>query len=396
VKQVTIAAAIALTTLSAPAWSDPVISADGRIVTFTHFSDVYRYDRDTGEMTRLPPCEEEFIEPILRSPVMTPDGRFISYEHDSNVTGRPHLCLWDALTGDAEAAAPTITFEPALSADGRFLAYEETNLVWVEVFLRDQLSNTVTQVCLDSQGNNGMEVNEDGSEFLPSCGSAALSATGRIVAFNSGARRFAPNDTNNVDDTFVRDLTTGITTRVSQSSQGEPANAQSGPGVAISADGRFVAFESLASNLVAGDTNGAFDIFVHDRSNGVTRRVSVSSGGAQANGASSQPQFSLDGRQIVFRSAASNLVRNDTNGVEDVFVHNLRTGRTERVSVGVRGQQANADSESGSLSGRGRFVAFQSAATNLVPGSTEPGSGIYVRDTLLRTTEAIPAPPADD
>jgi Tol biopolymer transport system component len=116
----------------------------------------------------------------------------------------------------------------------------------------------------------------------------------------------------------------------------------------------------------------------------------------QANGASFEPQFSLDGRSIVFRSAASNLVRNDTNGVEDIFVHNLRTGRTDRVSVGARGQQANAESEGGSLSGLGRFVTFRSAATNLVPGGGLPNSGIYVRDRLLGITEAIPAPAADE
>src|SRR5690606_11863360 len=128
----------------------------------------------------------------------------------------------------------------------------------------------------------------------------------------------------------------------------------------ISADGRFVAFQSVATNLVPGDTNGNNDVFVHDRQTGVTQRVSVASDGAQGNGISTTASISADGRFVAFQSAASNLVPGDTNGATDVFVHDRQTGVTERVSVASDGAQGNANTSEASLSADGRYVAFQS------------------------------------
>jgi Tol biopolymer transport system component len=129
-----------------------------------------------------------------------------------------------------------------------------------------------------------------------------------------------PGDTNRRNDVFVRDRRTGRTERVSVSTGGDQSNDESDD-PALSANGRFVAFESLASNLVPGDTNGVEDIFVRDRRTGTTRRVSLGPNGIQGNGASQDAALSATGRFVVFQSEASNLVPGDTNGVEDVFVH---------------------------------------------------------------------------
>src|SRR5262245_29695996 len=138
----------------------------------------------------------------------------------------------------------------------------------------------------------------------------ALSENGRFVAFQSYASNLVPNDGNGCSDVFVRDRQTGETTRVSVSSSGVEGNYYSGE-PAISPDGRFVAFVSEATNLVPGDANGVADVFVHDRVTHKTQRVSVSSAGFEANGPSMRPSLSKDGRFIAFASEASNLVGDD-------------------------------------------------------------------------------------
>src|SRR5439155_287868 len=157
------------------------------------------------------------------------------------------------------------------------------------------------------------------------------------------------------------------TTRASVDSSGAQANRESF-GIAVSADGRFVAFASFADNLVIGDTNGASDVFVRDRVAGTTTRVNVSTAGVQADADSFDLALSADGRVIAFRSNADNLVANDTNSAADVFVHDRLTGTTERVSVDSAGIQGNGPSQSPALSADGRFVAFRSNADNLVAG----------------------------
>jgi hypothetical protein len=171
---------------------------------------------------------------------------------------------------------------------------------------------------------------------------------------------------------------------------------------AISADGRYVAFTSNASNLVEGDTNGKSDIFVHDRKTGETTRVSVASDGTQANnGTGFGASISADGRYVAFKSVADNLVEGDTNGVQDVFVHDQVTGETTRVSVASDGTQANNWSAQGwcmcfysglSISAGGRYVTFNSAATNLVEGDTDKGPKIFVHDRVTGETTRVPVP----
>ena len=175
----------------------------------------------------------------------------------------------------------------------------------------------------------------------------------------------------------------GLTTRVSVDSAGTQANGDTAD-AALSANGRFVAFDSGATNLVAGDTNGQQDIFVHDRRTGTTTRVSVDSAGTQANNASVAPALSADGRFVAFETEATNLVAGDTNGQQDIFVHDRRTGTTTRVSVDSAGTQANSECHLAALSADGRFVTFYSEATNLVPGDTNGVRDVFVHDRLGR------------
>jgi Tol biopolymer transport system component len=228
---------------------------------------------------------------------------------------------------------------------------------------------------------------------------AGVSANGRYVLLNAQATNLVAGDTNDRWDVFVRDRSNGVTTRVSVSTGGEEAKPTDDPwggstAGAISANGRYVVFQSDAPNLVAGDTNGAEDVFLHDLASGATTRVSVSSSSRQANAGSWMPTISADGRYVAFASDASNLVRRDTNRLGDVFVRDLRTGKTTRVSLTSKGRQARCNSggcQSGgpALSAHGRYVAFDSSATNLVPHDSNRLADVFVRDRRTGRTTRV-------
>jgi Tol biopolymer transport system component len=175
---------------------------------------------------------------------------------------------------------------------------------------------------------------------------------------------------------------------VAGSAPAATGNGTSGS-AAISGDGRFVAFASAASDLVAGDTNGVPDVFVRDRAARTTERVSLATGGAQVYGPSGLEAISSDGRFVLLSSAATNLVAGDTNGRQDVFLHDRLTGSTERVSVGTDGVQPNDDSPHADLSDSGQVIAFATNATNLAAGATTSVFRVYVRDRGTGTTELV-------
>ena len=220
---------------------------------------------------------------------------------------------------------------------------------------------------------------------------------GRFVGF---ARPHNPPPMGSRYSLFIRDRQTGTDELVSVDVDGNEGNGSSS-GAAISADGRFVAFESSATNLVPGDTNADYDVFVRDRQTGTTERVSVGSTGNEGNGTSSRPAISADGRFVMFQSTATNLVPGAANGRywSDVFVHDRQTGTTERVSVASDGTQENVSSHSPAMSANGRFVAFDSFASNLVPGDTNGANDVFVHDrgapAAVTTTVNFdtPAPP---
>ena len=344
------------------------------------------------------------------------------------------------------------SFVSAISAGGRYVLFtsDATNLVRrdtngvPDVFLRDRAARTTERVSIATGG-----AQQNGGGFGSFVG--AMSPDGRFVAFNSDATNLVPTgilpgddnvfvrdrekgttelesiglggaaadfeqrhgrgdleqravrrlrtriptnlvrgDTNGVRDIFVRDRATGRIERVSVRTNGAQGNQDSGlQGIGMSADGRYVAFESSSTNLVPDDTNRKQDVFVHDRRTGRTERVSLGRSGRQANGNSFYPSISGDGRYVVFESDATNLVKDDTNGVLDVFIHDRKIGTTERVSVGPNGIQANGNSYARSISRDGRYVTFSSTATNLVPGDTNQATDAFVHDRVTGTTERV-------
>jgi Tol biopolymer transport system component len=386
----------------------PGVSADGRSVCFLSFAsnlvphdnngtyDVFVHDRDTGltERVSVDSSGAEGDAISYGRTALSADGTIVAFPSfaDNLVTGdtnrRTDVFVRDRTAGvttrvsvDSSGTEANGTSDsPALSADGQVIAFlsDATNLVAgdtnkrLDVFVHDRSTGLTERVSVDSAGT---ESNGD-SNWL------CLSADGRFVSFESTATNLVSNDNNGYGDVFVHDRVTGITERVSVDSSGGEANHLSFfP--SISSDGRFVAFESVASNLVARDTNGKFDVFVHDRATGVTKRVSVSTIGGEADSDSGGPSISADGRFVAFDSSATNLIARDTNGTVDVFVRDLTTGVTKRVSVDSSGVEADHGSGGPSISANGEVVAFASAATNLIVGDRNGWPDIFVRDRCI-------------
>jgi Tol biopolymer transport system component len=284
-------------------------------------------------------------------------------------------------TGGA-AATGGFSGSPAISADGRFVAFASAASDLVlgdtngsdDIFVHDRQTGKTERVNVSSSGAQATA----GISHQPS-----ISADGRFVAFVSTATNLVA-DTNGAPDVFVRDRTLSTTVRVSVVTGGGQASSSSEEPV-MSADGRFVVFSSSASNLVTGDTNARIDVFRHDIQTQTTIRVSVRDGGGQVNGASGLPAVSATGRFVSFTSEATDLVSGDTNGQSDQFVRDVDAGTTTRISIGF-GSQANSRSYFGTISGDGRYVAFSSDATNLVPDGKP---GIYLRDRESATTALL-------
>ncbi|MBK7876387.1 MAG: PD40 domain-containing protein [Planctomycetes bacterium] len=215
-----------------------------------------------------------------------------------------------------------------------------------------------------------------------------MSADARFVAFESDASNLVAGDTNGVRDVFVKDLQTGAVLRASVDSAGNQGDAPSHLAT-LSPDGTWIAFESDATNLVAGDTNGVRDVFLHELATGITLRASVATGGAEGNAASTLPSLSVNGVRVAFQSDATNLVAGDTNAASDVYVYERATGTTLRASVGAAAVQGDAASAGASISADGRILAFQSDATNLVAGDTNGWTDVFARDLLAGFTMRV-------
>jgi len=364
-------------------------------------SDIFLHDTQTGTTTRVSvdSAGTEANDNSFRA-ALSADGRYVAFESiASNLVAGDNNRTWDIFLHDTQTGITTRvsvdsagtegnggSYWAALSADGRYVAFESiaSNLVAGDnngvrdIFLHDTQTGITTRVSVDSAGTEG--------NF--SSNRAALSAGGRYVAFESTARNLVAGDDNGTRDIFLHDTQTGTTTRVSVDSAGTEANGDS-YFPALSADGRYVAFESGASNLVAGDDNGTRDIFLHDTQTGITTRVSVDSAGTEANGDSYFPALSADGRYVVFTSDASNLVAGDDNGTRDIFLHDTQTGTTTRVSVDSAGTEANGDNYRAALSADGRYVAFESGASNLVAGDNNGAWDVFLHDTQTGTTTRV-------
>lgn len=283
---------------------------------------------------------------------------------------------------------------PRISADGRWVSFQSfaSNLVagdgngLEDIFLRDLQTNTTECVSVSPQGAPGS--GGPTGPFFPYETASALSAEGRWVVFASAFTNLVPGDTNAVRDIFLRDRQSNTTRRVSVSSSGVQANGGSRWPV-ITRDGRWIAFQSSASNLVAGDTNGKADIFLHDTLRGTTELVSRAHDGAPANADCEQPTLSESGLRVAFSSVSSNLIPGDTNGQFDIFVRELDTRITRRVSVGQGGVQSNGNSHAPELSANGRYLAYWSLATNHVAADLNARADVFRTDLDTGTTVRV-------
>jgi Tol biopolymer transport system component len=404
------------------------LSGDGRYVAFTSdannlapgdtntWYDVFVRDRQAGttvlgsvEPVGLP-CETSNGTQGL---ALSENGRYLAFHSQllgsDSGNGREVIFLRDLQLETTELVSATAagleangaSAYPSLSADGRYVAFEsaasdliagDTNQ-YRDIFVRDRTTHTTARASVTSDGAEGTSNSE-----LP-----ALSPDGRYVAFWSGAPNFVPEQYTPFRDAYVHDLQTGSTELASMGNGGEVADQGSiyvPDPVSISQDGQTVTFTSRARNLVAGDTNGTWDVFVRSRAGATTERVSVATGGAEGvtSAQSSSPALSGNGRYVAFVSDAFNLVEGDTNGEPDVFVWDRSTGVTERASVAGDGGQGNAQSSTTddyssyyapAISADGRYVAFSSWASNLVPNDTNGWSDVFVRDRVSGSTERV-------
>ncbi|MGO1078164.1 hypothetical protein [Inquilinus sp. CA228] len=309
------------------------------------------------------------------------NGRADIFLHDTQ-TGTTTRVSVDAGNGDADL--PSLW--PTISGDGRYVTFDSAagDIVAgddngaTDVFLRDVQTGTTTLVSVPAGGG----LSDDASA------EAEVSANGRYVAFYSFATNLVAGDTNAVEDIFIRDLQAGTTTRVSVADDEAQANDRS-ISARVSDDGQRVTFTGYASNLVGGDSNGVADIFVRDLAAGTTERVSVATDGTQADGESAEAVISGNGRYVAFDSDATNLVAGDTNGTGDIFLRDLQTDTTVRVSVSGTGAEADSRSTQADISADGRYVVFASFASNLVAGDVALTNDVFVKDMLTGTVTRL-------
>ena len=387
------------------------LSADGRYIVFHSYrpslvrddrngvADVFLRDLDRGTTQLVSAAwDGGSADSYAVDASITADGRYVAFyspaanllQGDGNGSGdifvwsREGATLEIVSINSAGRQGNDESLESSISADGRYVAFTSfaSNLARndtngrSDVFLRDREAGYTERVSVGSDGSQAA-----GYSWQPS-----VSADGRYVAFYSTAANLVPDDRGGMADVFVRDRRTRQTRRASEAADGTPANGYSVQPV-LSANGRYLAFVSDARNLVPGDTNRLIDVFVKDLETGAVERVSVASGGAQAEGASFEPSISADGRYVAFESFASNLVAGDSNGRTDVFVHDRTTHTTRRVSLAADGRAANGDNWTPSISADGRFVAFRSDATNLAAIDGNSSSDVYVKDLGPRAEE---------
>ena len=366
----------------------PAISADGQVILLQSLasnlipgdtndvSDVFVFDSQTGLLTRM---TEMFGLPEGNGPscfgTVAPNGSWMACEsaatnfvQDNN--NSTDVFIFDVATmavqrlslSSSGMEANGGSWFPSLSNVGKAaLASDATNLVLVDPNgFRDVFVRDWVLGTTIIVSVDSMGFPSDGESSFP-----VISGDGKYVAFSSRATNLVSNDTNGVQDIFLRDLVAGTTVRVSQTPAGVGGNRDSWfPW--ISDDGSVVVFSSLASNLVLVDTNRTMDVFIYTRSTGQMVLASLTNNGSQGNDYSAWAELSADGRYLLFESAASNMVVGDNNGVSDVFLRDLILGTTKRVSVHAGGAEGNYLSQNAGMSADASVIVFQSDASNLI------------------------------
>lgn len=288
--------------------------------------------------------------------------------------------------GIEESNGDSFATPTAVSANGRWTVFtsDAFNLVandlntTFDVFLKDNWLGEIRR----------LSVNADGIEGNASSSMASISADGRYIAFSSHASNLAPTDPDKNADIFLVDRLTNTLSHVTQTIDGTPSNGDDFNPV-LSADGRYLAFQSSSSNLITGDNNTAVDIFSYDRTTQTIQRISVGNGGEEANGNSTYPSISADGQQISFASLANNLVANDANNASDIFLHNRQTQQTQLISQAINGLPANQGSFRPAISGNGQLVVFESLADDLVTADANGMMDIFLRDVNQTQTQRL-------
>jgi len=416
-------------------------SADGCVVGFKSLAsnlpvanshkngkvDVFVRDRREGLTQRVSVSPIPGQEPNGSSfpPALSADGQLVAFGSGAfnliksppgDFNGSPDMFVYDRTQGTNQILSLVLNAfgegtgggrvpdaAPSISADGSLVVFTSSATDLIPGRPDDAYDDVY--VCHRNDCSGTIEVmsvvGSGGGPVEGASGGGVIGADNTcIVAFYSDAFNLTPNDTNQVRDVFVRDRCQHVTQRVSVSSDGTQANGASALDgiVAVSADGCRVAFASDASNLVPGDDNHNTDIFVRDRCAvpPTTTRVSQSAGGEQARGPSTSPSISGDGRFVAFASGAENLVDDDTNHVTDIFVVDTSNGEVRRVSVSDSGAQADKGSLSPQLSQDGTTVVFQSDATNLVPDDTNGFPDIFAALNPLSGGGGTPTPEPTD
>lgn len=372
----------------------PTISQDGRFLVFESDAsnlvagdtngrtDVFVLDRQTGQLSRVSTdAAGGQLAGTSFDGTISADGRYVAFiTNDSALTGGSgyYAVRKDLQTGEVVVAGPAYVqvtpenpHEPHLSADGRYVAY----------------ASSATSVVRYDFSSDALETVFAGSfTSTPS-----ISPDGRYVAFFSRSA-IVPGDGSS-DDVFIKDMQTGDVVRVSNSyvNVGQSSNHNSYD-PEFSSDGRYLVFHSAANDIVPGDASHAIDVFRYDIQTGETLRVSVPASGDDAVGGESiYASVSGDGRYVVFESTATNLVSGDTNGLRDIFVKDMETGVVVRVSVGDDGSESNGNSRTPSISADGRIITFSSEATNLTPGDTNGLKDVFqVTNPFALVSEDIP------
>lgn len=331
---------------------------------------------------------------------VTPDGRFVAFVANTNGVYATNTCIliWDGdgatttlASGDLTngVPVPSTCDWPVMDTTGRFVAFlhNEASLTTNSVaerhniYVRDLQLNTTTLV----------NVNSNGIGSPLSAGSApSMDESGDCVAFAAPDGTLVARDINRAEDVFVRDIVAAQTELISERHQNLPSLSPNGLSLlsefASDMTGRKIAFASDANNIVPGDTNGTWDVFVRDLNTGITRLVSVGMGGTSANGASFEPAISADGRLVAFTSAATNLAAGDTNSHSDVFVWDGLANTVNLVSMQPNGFSGNEASRRAVIAGNGRYVVFRSRASNLTRAALGYWEDhVYVRDLQLST-----------
>jgi Tol biopolymer transport system component len=380
----------------------PSVSADGQRVVFLSsadnlvegdhngYHDVFWYERSDGQISRLSVgVDGQEANGASSDAHISADGRFVVFVSEASnlvsgdTNGYEDVFLYDRQTGVTNIVSVAAdgtqgdnrSLQPAISADGRFVAF-----VSLADSLADGDENGMSDIYVYSRETGRLElvsVASDGSAADDTSKHPAISADGRYVAFQSKATNLAEDDRNNMYDIFLRDRQAGVTELISRNTEGRVGNMES-QRPSISANGRFVAFESWASDLVVGDENYWSDVFVADQETGVMEMVSVSSAGQQADDVNGGAVISADGRYVAFASLAGNLVPNDRNEMFDVYLHDRDEKSTRLISVNVNGWAGSGPSISPSLTSAGNYIVFDSVATDLVLNDKNERVDVFV------------------